>query len=128
MGTDLTRVCSVTTLFLDDADLLDYQKTVANLPLSWYGSTKHYLTGTRRRVQILDSVDGVLEAGELLVVLGPPGRCAGLCSWQRKAYSGSGCTTLLKTIAGEMNGIYLDEHSDINYRGKSMSLDHDYSS
>jgi ATP-binding cassette subfamily G (WHITE) protein 2 (PDR) len=30
---------------------------------------------------------------------------------------GSGCTTYLKTVAGEMNGIYLDEGSDINYRG-----------
>lgn len=38
----------------------------------------------------------------MLMVLGPPG---------------SGCSTLLKTIAGEMNGIYLDEHSSMNYRG-----------
>lgn len=29
----------------------------------------------------------------------------------------SGCTTYLKTIAGEMNGIYLDDKSQINYRG-----------
>lgn len=49
-------------------------------------------------------MDGVLEAGEMLVVLGPPG---------------SGCTTMLKTIAGEMNGIYLDESSSLNYRGQS---------
>lgn len=48
-------------------------------------------------------MDGVLEAGEMLVVLGPPG---------------SGCTTMLKTIAGEMNGIYLDESSSLNYRGQ----------
>lgn len=31
----------------------------------------------------------------------------------------SGCTTLLKTIAGEMNGIYLDEAAHMNYRGIS---------
>ena len=31
----------------------------------------------------------------------------------------SGCTTLLKTIAGEMNGIYLDEGCEMNYRGMS---------
>lgn len=31
----------------------------------------------------------------------------------------SGCTTLLKTIAGEMNGIYLDSESELNYRGIS---------
>jgi ATP-binding cassette subfamily G (WHITE) protein 2 (PDR) len=29
----------------------------------------------------------------------------------------SGCTTYLKTIAGEMNGIYLDDQSEMNYRG-----------
>jgi len=29
----------------------------------------------------------------------------------------SGCTTYLKTIAGEMNGIYLDDKSEMNYRG-----------
>jgi ATP-binding cassette subfamily G (WHITE) protein 2 (PDR) len=29
----------------------------------------------------------------------------------------SGCSTMLKTIAGEMNGIYLEEDSELNYRG-----------
>jgi hypothetical protein len=29
----------------------------------------------------------------------------------------SGCSTMLKTIAGEMNGIYLEEESELNYRG-----------
>jgi ATP-binding cassette subfamily G (WHITE) protein 2 (PDR) len=28
----------------------------------------------KRKVNILNGVDGVLEAGEMLVVLGPPGR------------------------------------------------------
>jgi len=59
--------------------------------------------GRKRKVDILNSFDGVLESGEMLVVLGPPG---------------SGCTTLLKTIAGEMNGIYLDDKAEMNYRGK----------
>lgn len=40
----------------------------------------------------------------MLVVLGPPG---------------SGCSTLLKTIAGEMNGIHADRESYMNYQGKS---------
>jgi ATP-binding cassette subfamily G (WHITE) protein 2 (PDR) len=30
--------------------------------------------GRKRKVNILNSVDGVLDAGEMLVVLGPPGR------------------------------------------------------
>lgn len=33
------------------------------------------------------------------------------------ALTSSGCSTYLKTIAGEMNGIYLDENTKINYRG-----------
>ncbi|WWD22190.1 hypothetical protein CI109_106681 [Kwoniella shandongensis] len=80
----------------------DYQKTVGNLPLAALGALRDLIGNRKRKVQILNSMDGVLEAGEMLVVLGPPG---------------SGCTTMLKTIAGEMNGIFLDEGSDINYRG-----------
>ncbi len=63
------------------------------------------MTDRKRKVQILNNFDGVLEAGEMLVVLGPPG---------------SGCSTYLKTIAQEMNGIYLDPESQINYRGKLL--------
>ncbi|OWZ43068.1 ATP-binding cassette transporter [Cryptococcus neoformans var. grubii Br795] len=80
----------------------DYQKTVGNLPLVGIGALRDLISNRKRKVQILNSMDGVLEAGEMLVVLGPPG---------------SGCTTMLKTIAGEMNGIYLDESSSLNYRG-----------
>jgi len=29
----------------------------------------------------------------------------------------SGCTTFLKTIAGETHGFYLDSESDIEYQG-----------
>jgi len=55
--------------------MLDYQKTVSNLPLSWISAARGLVqTDRRRRVNILNGVDGVLEAGEMLVVLGPPGR------------------------------------------------------
>ncbi|KAK4685860.1 ATP-binding cassette, subfamily G (WHITE), member 2, PDR, partial [Tremellales sp. Uapishka_1] len=80
----------------------DYQRTVGNLPASYLSQVRDMVGNRQRKVQILNSVDGLLEAGEMLVVLGPPG---------------SGCSTLLKTIAGEMNGIYLDEGSNLNYRG-----------
>jgi len=53
----------------------DYQKTVANIPLSWGSAARDLVqTDRKRKVNILNSVDGVLEAGEMLVVLGPPGR------------------------------------------------------
>ncbi|WWC86557.1 uncharacterized protein L201_001434 [Kwoniella dendrophila CBS 6074] len=80
----------------------DYQKTVSNIPLSLVSSARDLVSNRKRKVHILNDMDGVLESGEMLVVLGPPG---------------SGCTTLLKTIAGEHNGIFLNEDAEINYRG-----------
>jgi ATP-binding cassette subfamily G (WHITE) protein 2 (PDR) len=40
--------------------------------------------------KILSSLDGIVNSGEILLVLGRPG---------------SGCSTLLRTIAGELGGI-----------------------
>lgn len=34
----------------------------------------------------------------------------------------SGCSTLLKTLAGEMNGIYLDDASHLNYQGMDVAF------
>lgn len=87
------------------ANASDYQKTVGNLPLALLGQLRDLIGHRKHQVDILNNFDGIIEPGELLVVLGPPG---------------SGCTTLLKTIAGEMNGIYLSDQSEINYRGKYM--------
>lgn len=36
----------------------------------------------------------------------------------------SGCSTFLKTISGEMNGIYMDENSHLNYQGVPASSMH----
>jgi ATP-binding cassette subfamily G (WHITE) protein 2 (PDR) len=52
---------------------------------------------------ILNKFEGVLRSGELLVVLGRPG---------------SGCSTLLKTLTGELYGLNMDEKSVIHYNGK----------
>lgn len=52
--------------------------------------------------QILNSFNGLLKDGELLVVLGRPG---------------SGCTTLLKTLCGELHGLMLDDKANIHYNG-----------
>jgi ABC-type multidrug transport system ATPase subunit len=43
----------------------------------------------------------------MLVVLGPPG---------------SGCTTFLKTIAGDYNGIFMDDSSYFNYQGETSGF------
>lgn len=73
------------------------------------GSTvRNWISNRKRKVQILQGIDGVLESGEMLVVLGPPG---------------SECSTFLKAVAGETNGIYLDDGAELIYLGES-SLEH----
>lgn len=85
-------------------DLTDYQKSVGNIWLELGGLVRK-LTGTAKpkKIEILHDFDGLVKSGEMLVVLGPPG---------------SGCSTLLKTIAGEVHGIYVAKGSELNYQGK----------
>ncbi|KAK5995250.1 ZEB2-regulated ABC transporter 1 [Cladobotryum mycophilum] len=87
----------------------DYQKDVFNLLLSTAGAAGDLVSNNRQRIDILREFDGVVNKGEMLVVLGPPG---------------SGCSTFLKTIAGEMNGIYVDKDSYFNYQGISAKEMH----
>lgn len=82
----------------------DYQKDVANVWLSLAGMARGAVgSSSRQRINILQNFDGLVRNGEMLVVLGPPG---------------SGCSTFLKTIAGELNGIYVDDGAYFNYQGK----------
>lgn len=74
----------------------DYQKSVGNIILSLM-MQRH-----KRRIDILYGFEGLVDTGEMLLVLGPPG---------------SGCSTLLKTIAGQMEGLFLGEDATLNYRG-----------
>ena len=83
----------------------DYQKDLLNIWLSIAGSIKKLVTpSSKRKINILHNYDGIVRNGEMLVVLGPPG---------------SGCSTFLKTIAGETNGLYVDSESYFNYKGMS---------
>jgi ABC-type multidrug transport system ATPase subunit len=80
----------------------DYQSTVANVAL---GAVDVYrkLTGkSKQRIDILRSLEGVVESGEMLCVLGPPG---------------SGCSTFLRTIAGDTHGFYVSDESTLNFQG-----------
>jgi hypothetical protein len=81
----------------------DYQKDVANVWMEAATVARRLMGQSKRRIDILRDFDGVVRKGEMLVVLGPPG---------------SGCTTLLKTIAGDYNGIFVDGDSYFNYQGK----------
>ncbi|KAE8355692.1 ABC-2 type transporter-domain-containing protein [Aspergillus coremiiformis] len=52
--------------------------------------------------RILNEFNGLLRSGELLLVLGRPG---------------SGCSTFLKSLCGELHGLSLSENSVIHYDG-----------
>jgi ATP-binding cassette subfamily G (WHITE) protein 2 (PDR) len=85
----------------------DYQKSVGNVWLEGPGLIKRLRGNKGRKIDILQHLDGLVEAGEMLVVLGPPG---------------SGCSTFLKTITGETHGFFVDQNSEINYQGVSPEL------
>lgn len=56
---------------------VDYQRTVGNLPLQVINIAKKLVgLGGKRRIDILSGLDGVVHAGELLVVLGQQSRLA----------------------------------------------------
>ncbi len=80
----------------------DYQKNVGNVLLEftrlfrWMGGQK------KQRIQILNKFDGLVEAGEMCLVLGRPG---------------SGCSTLLKAISGDIHGFFIGSDSTLNYQG-----------
>lgn len=57
---------------------------------------------TREAKTILHDINATVRSGQLLLVLGRPG---------------SGCSTLLKTFAGQMHGLHLDAGADISYNG-----------
>ncbi|CAL5867147.1 uncharacterized protein PFLUO_LOCUS1359 [Penicillium psychrofluorescens] len=88
----------------------DYQMDVGNMWLKaagWFKSALGF--GKKMRIDILRDFEGMVNAGEMLVVLGRPG---------------SGCSTFLKTLAGETHGLWLDEGSDVQYEGISWEEMH----
>jgi len=89
----------------------DFQKDVLNVFYSIPSTIRGLLGGAKvagkTRIQILKNFEGVVRSGEMLVVLGRPG---------------SGCSTFLKTVAGETHGFYVGEDSVINYQGIRVSF------
>ncbi|PYI28297.1 putative ABC multidrug transporter [Aspergillus indologenus CBS 114.80] len=81
---------------------LQLQQTVSDLITAPLRPRETFNLGPKTPKQILRGFDGVLESGELLLVLGRPG---------------SGCSTFLKTLCGELNGLDLDPASVIHYSG-----------
>ncbi|KAB8070348.1 ABC-2 type transporter-domain-containing protein [Aspergillus leporis] len=90
---------------------VDYQMSVGNALLKLPTMIYQFLGGKKRKINILQGLDGLVLPGEQLCVLGPPG---------------SGCSTFLKTIAGETHGFQVDPAAYINYQGitpKQMGAD-----
>ncbi|KAL4897790.1 ABC-2 type transporter-domain-containing protein [Aspergillus ambiguus] len=81
---------------------LQIQQTVGGLFTSLLRPRETFNLGPKNPKQILKRFDGVLESGELLIVLGRPG---------------SGCSTFLKSLSGELYGLKLDSKSEIHYSG-----------
>lgn len=81
----------------------DYQMSVGNAALKLGSNLANLLAITKKpRVNILQGLDGLVLPGEQLCVLGPPG---------------SGCSTFMKTIAGDTLGLEIDPQSYLNYHG-----------
>ncbi|KAF4821902.1 ZEB2-regulated ABC transporter 1 [Colletotrichum siamense] len=89
-----------------------YQKSTGNIALSIATNLVGLATGrTKGRIDILQDFEGLVEPGEMLLALGPPG---------------SGCSTLLKTLAGQTEGLNVSTDSYMNFRGINPRYMHDW--
>ncbi|KAF9875065.1 ABC transporter [Colletotrichum karsti] len=89
-----------------------YQKSAGNIALSIASDLVGLATGrTQSRIDILRDFEGLVEPGEMLLALGPPG---------------SGCSTLLKTLAGQTEGLNVSKDSYMNFRGIDPRYMHDW--
>lgn len=83
-------------------DSMRLQSTVGSFLMAPARLGEHISFGSKKPKPILHRFDGLMKSGELLIVLGRPG---------------SGCSTLLKTITGELYGLDVGKESTIHYNG-----------
>ncbi|ERF75245.1 hypothetical protein EPUS_00037 [Endocarpon pusillum Z07020] len=79
---------------------LQLQKNVASLLMAPFRLREYF--GDAPEKQILRNFNGSVRSGEMLIVLGRPG---------------SGCSTFLKSICGELAGLEMDKKSVVHYNG-----------
>lgn len=87
-------------------DPTDLQRTFSGYPLMLCTRLlmKMFRKSEASKVCILNDFEGHVSKGELLLVLGKPG---------------SGCTTLLKTLAGDTHGLRVHPEALVSYEGMS---------
>ena len=82
---------------------LNLQKNVGSIFMAPFRLNEYFGLGRKNEKRILKGFDGLINSGELLIVLGRPG---------------SGCSTLLKAICGgELHGLSLDPKFELDYDG-----------
>jgi hypothetical protein len=82
----------------------DYLHTFGTAPLRPLRALRRLFGGDdSTQVKILYGFEGFVNDGEMLAVLGRPG---------------SGCTTLLRTLAGENRGLSVGRSSEVLYQGR----------
>ncbi|KAF1949243.1 multidrug resistance protein CDR1 [Byssothecium circinans] len=87
-----------------------FQKSTGNILLGIAENLARLASSSSRhakRVDILRNFEGMVEKGEMLLVLGPPG---------------SGCSTLLKTLSSQTADLEVGPEAYINYRGIDKKL------
>ncbi|PHH60547.1 hypothetical protein CDD81_1552 [Ophiocordyceps australis] len=87
---------------LGSGSALQLQHTVGSYLMAPLHLGDLFSFGSRESKHILYGFQGLVKSGELLVVLGRPG---------------SGCSTLLKTLCGQLHGLKLGESSMVHYNG-----------
>lgn len=83
-------------------DAVQVQQTVLSTLMAPLRLGEWFSFGEKQHKQILHNFNGLVRSGELLVVLGRPG---------------SGCSTLLKSMCGELYGLKLGDETKIHYDG-----------
>ena len=81
---------------------LQLQQTVGDMFLAPFRLGEMFGSEGKEPKEILHSFDGLVRSGELLVVLGRPG---------------SGCSTFLKAITGELHGLDVGDKGVVSYNG-----------
>lgn len=85
---------------------LQFQDTVASTLSAPFRLPQILKESHSPQRRILKDFNGLLKSGELLLVLGRPG---------------AGCSTLLKSMTGELHGLDMDKESTIHYNGELFS-------